>query len=249
MKLPILAAAALLAGTSAFAFAPSPDAQDPAAAGPAIEKPLVKDVILAKQARTEALAASDEAPALQQAAMTTWNDDDAQAGNPDLDLAVDPNAVDQEAAPVDTADAETADTVEVADPVDAEAADTGEADAGTEGVGGPIETADAAAATAPRPAAHNYPACSPGPGDDNCIQLYEPGVEVALASWTQPTGGLAQPGEATMMASAEPADETATGVGGPYEPVEAGYSGDGSVDSALGETAEAEANGAPEAIY
>ena len=134
-----------------------------------------------------------------------------------------------------------------ADIVDAEAADTGEADTSTQGVGGPIETA--AAETAPRPAAHNYPPCSPGPGDDNCIQLYEPGVAVALASWTQPTGGLAQPGEETRMASAEPVDETATGVGGPYEPVEAGYSGDGNVDSALGETAEAEANGAPAAIY
>ena len=75
MKLPILAAAALLAGTSALAFAPSPDAQDPAAAGPAIEKPLVKEVVLAKQARTKTLAASDEAPALEQAALTTWDDD------------------------------------------------------------------------------------------------------------------------------------------------------------------------------
>ena len=49
---------------------------------------------------------------------------------------------------------------------------------------------------APRPAASNYPPCGPGPGDDNCIQLYEPGVRTALASWNQPTGGLAQPGEA-----------------------------------------------------
>lgn len=231
MKLPIIAAAALLAGTSALAWAPSSDKS--AMAGTAIEKPLVKEVIAAKEASAPKTAAwTDDTPALQQASLSTWDEPDTQAGDPDLDLAVDPDAADDAA-------------VEPA--VDAEAADTGEADTSEAGVGGPIETA--AADNAPRPAAHNYPACRPGPGDDNCIQLYEPGVEVALASWTAPTGGLALPGEETMMASAEAADETATGVGGPYEPVEAGYSGDGTVDSAIGETAEAEASGAPSAIY
>ena len=33
-----------------------------------------------------------------------------------------------------------------------------------QGVGGPVE------------AQSGYPPCSPGPGDDRCIQLYEPGV-------------------------------------------------------------------------
>ena len=33
-----------------------------------------------------------------------------------------------------------------------------------EGMGGPIEERT------------SYPPCDPGPGDDNCIQLYEPGV-------------------------------------------------------------------------
>ena len=49
-----------------------------------------------------------------------------------------------------------------------------------DGMGGPIETADAGGATldlSPQPAAQNYPACAPGPGDDRCIQLYEPGVQ------------------------------------------------------------------------
>ena len=72
------------------------------------------------------------------------------------------------------------------------------------GVGGPEDTV--ASDLTPRPAAHNYPPCDPGPGDDNCIQLYEPGVRTALASWNAPTGGLDS--------------GTATAMGGPYEPVD-----------------------------
>ena len=108
--------------------------------------------------------------------------------------------------------------------------DTGEADASTEGVGGPVETAALDLTT--RPAAQNYPPCRPGPGDDNCIQLYEPGVRTSLAAWNQPTGGLGD-------------GQTATAMGGPYEPVDAGntetaMNGDGMVDGALGETADIE---------
>jgi hypothetical protein len=78
------------------------------------------------------------------------------------------------------------------------------------------------------PAAAAYPPCRPGAGDDNCIQLYEPGVEVALASWNQATGGLWN-------------GEPAVAMGGPDEPVaEAGtddmvMNGDGAVDPAAGE--------------
>lgn len=61
----------------------------------------------------------------------------------------------------------------------------------------------------PRPATQNYPACEPGPGDDSCIQLYEPGVRTALASWSGTTGGLAGAGE------------TQTAMGGPEEPLPA----------------------------
>jgi len=67
------------------------------------------------------------------------------------------------------------------------------------GVGGPDEpVADAAPAT-------TYRACSPGPGDDNCIQLYEPGVRESLASW-----------EASRMSGQQVA------MGGPDDPVETG---------------------------
>ncbi|HEY0012364.1 MAG TPA: hypothetical protein VGB79_05870 [Allosphingosinicella sp.] len=54
------------------------------------------------------------------------------------------------------------------------------------GQGGPLE---------PR----GYPACRPGRGDDNCIQLYERGVSADLAAW-------------------KASDAPAMGMGGPLEP-------------------------------
>ena len=118
---------------------------------------------------------------------------------------------------------------------------------------------DTSAATTPQPAAADYPPCSPGPGDDHCIQLYERGVRAQLASWNRPTGGLAD-GSATdaMGGPYEPADTSLadamggasipaeagefTGMGGPEEPVLA-MNGDGAVDSALGEIAADEGAG------
>ncbi|MGQ0560117.1 MAG: hypothetical protein ACT4OE_11155 [Sphingosinicella sp.] len=79
-------------------------------------------------------------------------------------------------------------------------------------MGGPLEEAETvggnttAEALTPRPATQDYPPCSPGPGDDSCIQLYEPGVRAQLASWDRPTGGLG---------SGEPV----VAMGGPDEPV------------------------------
>ena len=74
------------------------------------------------------------------------------------------------------------------------------------GMGGPYEEVygSGTVSLTPRPATENYPPCDPGPGDDNCIQLYEPGVRDQLASWNRATGGLAD-GSAT------------TAMGGPYE--------------------------------
>jgi hypothetical protein len=105
------------------------------------------------------------------------------------------------------------------------------------------------AETTPQPAAANYPPCSPGPGDDHCIQLYERGVRAQLAAWDRPTGTLAE-NSATTAAGApyEPADTTLagevggagayTGMGGPEEPIDTtlAMNGDGSLDTALGET-------------
>jgi hypothetical protein len=72
-----------------------------------------------------------------------------------------------------------------------------------------VTTAAAAPAT-------SYRACSPGPGDDNCIQLYEPGVSATYAAWQANSG----------MAGAEQ-----TAMGGPEEPVETAMA-DESVDEA-----------------
>jgi hypothetical protein len=75
------------------------------------------------------------------------------------------------------------------------------------GMGGPLEPASSTAfSLTPQPAAQNYPACDPGPGDDRCIQLYENGVREQLASWNRPTGGLLD-------------QQSATAMGGPFEPV------------------------------
>jgi hypothetical protein len=178
MKSLPLAAAALLFGTSALAFAP---ATEPAAA-----PPVAKDPFVVSAAETTAVA-----PILQTASADSSATVDTKAGDPDLDLAVDPDR----------------------------------ADAGLTGVGGPEEPLDVQAPAAPA-AAVNYPPCRPGPGDDRCIQLYEPGVREALANWTPRTGGPA--GDASAM-------------GGPYEPVDdagagIGMVGDGVVDPATGET-------------
>jgi hypothetical protein len=206
MKSFTLAAAALLFSTSALAFAPS---TEPAAAPAVAKDPLVVS-------STETMAT---APFLRTASASTWDAAVAEAGNPDLDLAVDPDA--EQASLTDMGGPEV--------PVDVEPADE---TLGADEVAPAPETTLAAADIAPRPAAQNYPACRPGPGDDSCIQLYEPGVQVALASWTQPTGGLA--------------DGTQTAMGGPYEPVDGAdtdmaMAGDGIVDSDMGEMAKDEA--------
>jgi hypothetical protein len=106
-------------------------------------------------------------------------------------------------------------------------------------VGGPFEEANATnvASLAPRPAAQNYPACEPGPGDDSCIQLYETGVRTQLASWDAPTGGFA--------------DESATAMGGPFEPVDghadasAKLDGDSAMNDRMIDTSVAEPQGVP----
>jgi hypothetical protein len=216
-----LAAAALLFGTSAFAFAPS---TEPAAA-PAV----AKDPLVVMPAETTAVADpfvwTSDAPVAQPASAVSWETADGRAGDPDLDLAVDPDAEQASltgmGGPEEEVDVEPAPETLAADNV----APAPETLAATDVAPAP-ETL-AAADIAPRPAAQNYPACRPGPGDDNCIQLYEPGVRLALASWTQPTGGFA--------------DGQATAMGGPYEPVdeaagiETAMAGDGTVDADIGE--------------
>jgi hypothetical protein len=109
------------------------------------------------------------------------------------------------------------------------------------------------AETTPQPAAGNYPPCSPGPGDDHCIQLYERGVRAQLANWDRPTGTLADNSATDGMGGPyEPVDTslagemggtTFTGMGGPEEPLLA-MNGDGAVDAAIGEAPADEGVGA-----
>lgn len=79
-------------------------------------------------------------------------------------------------------------------------------------MGGPAETA-----------ADMWPACRPGPGDDRCIQLYEPGVVQALAA---------------VKGNAE------IGMGGPHEPAPEGDKAEASAEghAAMGHGTEATAS-------
>jgi len=223
-KLPI-AAAALLFGTSAYAMMPPGEPTGVMVPNdPYIVTPTAEPIM-----------AADEAPAFQPATETWWADkanaaDDGfktVAATDDMKMADMADAVDKADAKVvaDGADADWAaaqqaklDAVSTDEPVLQPAAyETGFSvdnaapaeSSDMSGAGGPYESVETAAAdTAPRAAARNYPACRPGPGDDRCIQLYEPGVRAELASWTQPSGGFAG------------AADTQVAMGGPYEPVD-----------------------------
>ena len=202
MKSLPLAAAALLLGTSAFAMPPS----TPPAAAPGVAKP-------AYFAAMQTAAAAHNA-FHDYAVAGAWSNEEARvetapaAGDPDLDLAVDPEVEEAKLA----------------------------------GMGGPEEPLDVAPAPvtlaavdpAPRPAAQHYPACRPGPGDDNCIQLYEPGVRTALAQWTARTGGLS---DGTQVAMGGPEQEELIADGATEAEAEhLSMNGDGRVDEELGET-------------
>jgi len=238
MKRSYFAAAALLLGTSALAWTPTAKPMAAAAAGAKEPVTIVWDT--KPEATTAALDESapvdsafnaepklvpasavtwDEEPEAVQASATDW--DTAEPGEADLDLA----ETSIEATQDETDLAMAADDV---DPAMGETLATPEA---------PVTVADASMTTSdltPRPAAGNYPACDPGPGDDNCIQLYEPGVRTALASWTQPTGGLIDGSGAVQTAMGGPDIEAGEG-----DPATA-MNGDGTLDMALGESDEVE---------
>ena len=233
MKRYFVAAGALLLGTSAVAWAAGADADGKSGADSAVvtaDKSVVdksegktwdKSAIAAKLTDAKlALASADgkEVGDKLQTAELDWDDPAAQAKLAHLNAGMSSDA----AVQAKLAMAET---------------DTG--------MGGPLEESGAVktADLTPRVATTNYPPCDPGPGDDRCIQLYEPGVREQLASWNHETGGLL--------------DHSATdAMGGPYEPVDIADSGaaaashsaaihgamngDGTVDVASGESADTE---------
>lgn len=189
MKLYLASAAALLLGTSALAGGFGKNGAQPAGTsnlmphGALVEKasgdgwqPVYADV---KGPVTPTGAAPEK---------TLASDEFAYSDQPPEPIdATDPVATGDPAgtgAPVDTLDSTTA--------------------LGETSTPAPVQTA--ALDLSPRPATQNYPACEPGPGDDSCIQLYEPGVRSALASWSGTTGGFAGDG-AVQMAMGGPEGE------------------------------------------
>ena len=268
-KFPI-AAAALLLGTSAYAAVTSTEPsgvwvnKDPWTVGGTTA--LGAAAVQAMQAQPAAVDwwGADK-PATFEAAAAEFKADDEVKADIELAASDDFTTADEEweAAAAAKAAADT-DSEAVDSEVEADTVETSTLDEAPvpveEGVGGPYE---AVAEATPRAAAQNYPACRPGPGDDRCIQLYEPGVRAELATWNQPSGGFAGSGEiqvadstteterlnqlaladsasalqAAQMAAAEPVATDAVAVGGPYEPVEeaALMNGDGTVDTAMGE--------------
>lgn len=270
-KLPI-AAVALLFGTSAYAVIP-----------PAEPTGVMVPTDAHEIGHAGAMTPLADEGAVQPAAVDWWAADAAKPVDVVVDdakaEAVDPaddadawataaaakaaaeNATAKAGAAMDTASKD----VELVTPASLETGLTDDSAAAPAAVA--VETA--AADLAPQPAAQNYPACRPGPGDDRCIQLYETGVQARLASWTQPTGGFAGAAatQTAMGGPDEPADsaseterlnrqvlaslsqpsDTAVAMGGPYEPVadeamshETAMNGDGNVETALGETADEE---------
>jgi hypothetical protein len=149
-----------------------------------------------------------------------------------LDKSSDKTVLDESGGKFETASVDGFDTA----PVDkVETASIDEVDKSATGMGGPIEQADAGsiADLTPHPATQNYPPCDPGPGDDHCIQLYEPGVRAQLASWNQPTGGLADGSSTSAM-------------GGPYEPVDEAKVETASADAVASSTIAPGETGEPE---
>jgi hypothetical protein len=230
-KFPI-AAAALLLGTSAFAMVPSGDptygtAQDPYTVEPTMavapafdEAPALKPAAMDSWTDVQPVAYKADAtdPAFKTVVAAgddvkaaEWSKADAQfdaATEADWNAAA--KAKMDSAALDDSAKLQPA-TYETGFGADDSAATWQPASAETGFVAD--ETVETAAADmTPRPAAGNYPACRPGPGDDRCIQLYEPGVQARLASWSQPTGGFAG------------SSDTQVAMGGPYEPVDSASS-------------------------
>ncbi|HYD13642.1 MAG TPA: hypothetical protein VEC11_12415 [Allosphingosinicella sp.] len=219
-KLPI-AAAALLFGTSAYAMVPSTEPT-----GVVVDKDPY--TVMGTQAGTTALSASDGAFKLQPAAADWWDKaepvayvaDDAALKDAELtdkadvalassdDFATTDEEWDAIAAQKAVEEGEPAldSAIVEPDPVASETSALDEEPVPVEnGVGGPYQGVETAATdVTPRAASQNYPACRPGPGDDRCIQLYEPGVREELASWNQPTGGFAD----TQMAAADSTSET-----------------------------------------
>lgn len=199
MKKIIVTAAALMFGTSALAWAPAEKAHmdamgiesarsDWSKSGWSAEKSPLSfssfddtNVMKMESAGVESSATMSKAEDSVPAIFAKWEDP----------------SVESSATAAASADAGLKSSVDMASADAAAAAQSaswdGKADTATtqqSGMGGPVEEAQ------------GYPPCDPGPGDDRCIQLYEPGVHAELAAWK--------------------GSEPNVGMGGPYEPAATG---------------------------
>jgi|GEM_PF-2365760 len=208
MKKMLVTAAALMLGTSALAWAPAEKAHMDAMGVEAAQadwsksasspdkgslafsafdgKGMMKAETVGLEASASAVKSDPNVPEM----FAKWEDPSVeQSATASVDMADVKGAVyaasAQEKAPVQSAS------------WDGKAAATMAAPAA---MGGPVEEPQ------------GYPACEPGRGDDNCIQLYERGVVNSLAAWK--------------------GTEPQVAVGGPYEPAAA----TGSKDHPAGST-------------
>ena len=191
MKKLLVTAAALTLGTSAFAWAPAEKAHMDAmgveaaqadwskSAWNAEKSPLAFSSLEAKTAKTDSAGLTASASTISgdvPAMFAKWQDPSVEpTATASLDMGDVKGAVYaaslEEEAVVQTASSDGKASGSASQHV---------------GMGGPAEEPQ------------GYPACTPGRGDDNCIQLYERGVVNALAAWK--------------------GTEPAVAVGGPYEP-------------------------------
>ena len=213
MKHYLIAAGTLLLSTSTIAWAQTDAKVDPAADKSQVTAKTNMDKfastdksVYAPGAEKLSLASWDSKSAgdakVQTAASSDWSDKSGLSTKAELASRDDAKT---QSASWDDGKVQTASLDSWSDSKSDTKLQTASYDKVAHGMGGPLE--ETALDLTPRAATENYPPCSPGPGDDRCIQLYEPGVRTQLAAWNEPTGGLADHSATTAM-------------GGPYEPVE-----------------------------
>lgn len=236
MKKYVVTAAALMLGTSALAWAPAEEAHMGAMrAGTAISDMSAGKAPLAFAAFDDKGAMKAETAAYDSAADWTTSDGTKKAFAGLDDSLVETAAVEGMKNPADATAAKPA--VETASL-------SGKKETvmpGTEtGMGGPLEDAQ------------GYPACSPGPGDDHCIQLYERGVHQSFAAWKGSESGVAMGGPLEPVADGAkdtpPAsDDHATMDHGDTMPADAASAGKPEATAEMAADAEAAAAAKPAA--
>ena len=205
MKKMLVTAAALMLGTSALAWAPAEKAHMDATGMEAAQSDWAKSAWSAEKSPLAFSLENEtvmkaESIGLASSASTIKSETDVPAMFAKWE---DPSVEPAASASVDMADVKGA--VQMASVDEKSVVQTASWDGKADGatgeqiaMGGPIEEPQ------------GYAACAPGRGDDHCIQLYERGVEGALAAWK--------------------GSEPEVAVGGPFEPAATGAKDHSSAD-------------------